>query len=440
MSNEKIIQIKNTSHSFCLAKWYQVTIDLSRGYTHSCHHPARHKVPLEELNLDAAALHNTKYKMLQRKMMLNGERPKECDYCWKIEDSSNNSISDRFIKSTDEWAFPYLKSTLELPWNQSVSPTYLEVMFSSECNLNCAYCIGDVSSSIEKEMNNFGPYPVSSSYHRMPTEPEIKTENPYRMAFWKWLPTIIENLQIFRITGGEPLLSSQTSQALDFIKLTPCPNLELAINTNLSYSTSHFKKFLVQVQDLLENKSIKKFTLFTSLDCFGDQATYIRHGLNINLFLENFSILATVLPQSEIVVMCTYNILSISTFRPLLEWVISQKKLNYKVTLDISYLKDPLYLRANLATQELKQLMSDDLKFMNTNIYFTKYEVNKFERIVDWVHTQESLDDLLLYRSDFYSFIHEFDRRHKLNFIETFPLYQTFLNTCAKANIWLKKN
>ena len=31
------------------------------------------------------ALHNTRHKKKQRKMMLNGERPDECDYCWKIE-------------------------------------------------------------------------------------------------------------------------------------------------------------------------------------------------------------------------------------------------------------------------------------------------------------------------------------------------------------------
>ena len=50
---------------FCLAKWTQVTIHLQNGHTHSCHHPKTHKVPLEELEKNPSALHNTEYKKLQ---------------------------------------------------------------------------------------------------------------------------------------------------------------------------------------------------------------------------------------------------------------------------------------------------------------------------------------------------------------------------------------
>ena len=42
-------KLDNVSSSFCLAKWYQVTIHLQNGHTHSCHHPGTHKVPLDEL-------------------------------------------------------------------------------------------------------------------------------------------------------------------------------------------------------------------------------------------------------------------------------------------------------------------------------------------------------------------------------------------------------
>jgi hypothetical protein len=92
MSNEQHIKelqlkkdlINSVSCSFCTAKWLQTTLMLQNGYNHSCHHPAPHKIPLEEIEADPAALHNSKFKKEQRAMMLKGDRPLECDYCWKI--------------------------------------------------------------------------------------------------------------------------------------------------------------------------------------------------------------------------------------------------------------------------------------------------------------------------------------------------------------------
>ena len=70
-------KLNAVSPSFCTAKWLQVTMHLQNGHTHSCHHPQTHKVPLEELRTNPTALHNTEFKKKQRRMMLDGIRPKE---------------------------------------------------------------------------------------------------------------------------------------------------------------------------------------------------------------------------------------------------------------------------------------------------------------------------------------------------------------------------
>ena len=103
MSNEqKIIILKNkrdiinsVSSSFCTAKWLQTTLYLQNGYNHSCHHPSPHKIPIDEVLADPAALHNSQHKKKQRELMLVGQRPTECDYCWKIEDLDKDYFSDR---------------------------------------------------------------------------------------------------------------------------------------------------------------------------------------------------------------------------------------------------------------------------------------------------------------------------------------------------------
>src|SRR5690606_24250482 len=99
-------ELNEVSPSFCLAKWMQVTVHLQHGMNHSCHHPIPHKIPLEEIENNPTALHNTKFKKLQRQKMLTGKRPAECDYCWRIEDAHVDNFSDRMVKSADYWAYP----------------------------------------------------------------------------------------------------------------------------------------------------------------------------------------------------------------------------------------------------------------------------------------------------------------------------------------------
>ena len=139
---EKLAQV---SPSFCSAKWLQVTLHLHNGHNHSCHHPATHKTAQTELLDNPSSLHNSSQKKEFRKQMLHGERPAECQYCWNVEDLPGNQISDRVIKSADHWAAPHLERIAKTPWNQNVSPTYVEVSFSNTCNFKCAYCFPHIS-------------------------------------------------------------------------------------------------------------------------------------------------------------------------------------------------------------------------------------------------------------------------------------------------------
>ena len=81
------------SKSFCGAKWYNATTWLGSGTTASCHHPPAHKIPLHEIAADPSAIHNTQHKKAMRKMMQRGERPRECEYCWKVEDMGTDAVS-----------------------------------------------------------------------------------------------------------------------------------------------------------------------------------------------------------------------------------------------------------------------------------------------------------------------------------------------------------
>ncbi len=127
---ERMDIVQKQSPTMCTAKWLQSTVYLMNGFTHSCHHPSAHKIPLEEIEKSPSALHNTVYKKQQRRKMLGGLRPEECEYCWNIEDLPGDHISDRMYKSTDEsWSFQHLDKIKEAGATNDINPTYLEVAF-----------------------------------------------------------------------------------------------------------------------------------------------------------------------------------------------------------------------------------------------------------------------------------------------------------------------
>ena len=150
--------VDSISHSFCGAKWYNATVWLGSGTTASCHHPPAHKIPVSEIKRNYKALHNTDYKKLVREQMLRGERPKECEYCWKIEDLGKDKVSDRVYKSiiyTDE---DLQRAKTEYGSSVDVDLKTLEIAFDATCNFACSYCNPSFSTTWMADVKMNGPY------------------------------------------------------------------------------------------------------------------------------------------------------------------------------------------------------------------------------------------------------------------------------------------
>jgi pyruvate-formate lyase-activating enzyme len=430
--------IDDVSPSFCLAKWLQCTVDLYNGTTHSCHHPDRHLIPLDELKKSPQALHNTNFKVKQQNLMLEGKRPEECSYCWKIEDLNKGHESDRYIKSNDPWAVPYLDKIANRKEGELFSPTYLEVMFDNKCNLSCCYCMADVSSSIFSEMKKFGPYKVSAQAHRMSRN--LEKSSLYTEAFWKWLPDIVENLHFLRITGGEPFLSPQLDKLLTYFEKNEINNnnLTLAINSNLIVSDTLLSNFIERMNNLVINGKLRNIEFYTSLEAKEKKAEYIRPGLTYDKFFKNLNYVASHLKNSRIVIMATFNVFSVTSFKDFCEDVLIVKNKYKDIILDISYLKDPEYLRSDFILNQDHKYLDEISNFLKKNISedhsgFTEYEIKKFLRIYDWIKTDKNPDEILRQRADFYNFVNEYDKRKGTSFIETFPEYDEFYKVCRKS-------
>lgn len=423
---KRLTLLRSLGPSFCLAKWLQVTLDLEHGTTHSCHHPKRHLIPLESLEQNPSLLHNTPLKKRLRGYMMEGLRPKECFYCWDLEDASKDGLSDRLIKSSDDWAFERLSEVRNNP-QEDLAPAYLEVMFSSLCNLCCAYCMSDISSQVQTEMNKFGPYPVRQKDHREKEFPAVQGENPYIKAFWKWFPQIAPSLKYLRITGGEPFLASHLKSLMDFLQKTPNPNLTFAINSNCSLPYKELEPSIVALKKLLTEKKVKALELYASIDTFGPQAEYARLGLRYDLFFENLHKIKNEIPELKIVFMTTFSIFSLESFAKLLKDVIVFKKQFKEVSIDIAPLKNPEYLRPEIAASFFQDNIEESQKLMSDSGLFSSHEQEKFSNLKLLMKQSKENPQLSMWKRDFINFVQEYDKRHNISFETTFVKLSNFL-------------
>ena len=437
------------SPTFCMAKWHHTTIYLQTGETHSCYHPAPHRIPLKELDGNPSALHNTAEKKNQRRAMLEGKKPSGCNYCWKIEAMGKDYISDRKQKTASIYTPERLTEIKQGGWEFDINPEYVEVSFSNECNFKCGYCHPKASSRYWKEIEDHGPYDMSSTHTQdidwLELHPK-EEDNPYVRAWLEWWPELSKTLNILRITGGEPLMHSTTWKLLDDLDKDPKPHIQIELNSNLGVKQGLVKKFTDKIKKLKDDKKIRSFKLYTSIDTWTKRAEYPRHGLDIELWESNLDYYLTT-TNMPVTFMVTFNIFSVTSFNTLLEKIL-EWRLKYNtdnqsqwqlIRFDTPHLKEPSIYDMNILPKaDYMPYMETHLKFIHDNIdeedktKFSRMEYEKFKRVVDYMKgTFYNEDKLNLARQDFYAWFSEHDYRRKTDIYSVFPEMKDFIDHCA---------
>lgn len=424
--------INSISPSFCAAKWYNATIWLGSGTTTSCHHPPAHKIPLEELKDNYTAIHNTKHKKEMRKMMLKGERPLECEYCWKIEDIGKDNVSDRTFK-TIIYKDEDINDIAVMPWESNVNLKTLEISFDRVCNLACSYCNPSFSTTWARDIkkNGFyknlvsdgaGAYKQDGSW----VEPYPDEEqNPYIKAFWQWwengLSTSLEQL---RVTGGEPLMSPHTWKLLDLFESQQL-DMKLAINSNLMAKKDIIDKFIDKANN------IKNFHVYTSCEAVGEQAEYIRDGLVYTEWKNNMYRLINEVPNLKgFNIMMTINSLCLFSICDFFDDVYQMKlfKNSKNPTVSVNILRFPSFQSPLALPDHIKEYCHDKLKTWYDNNkhlpLWHEFELASIERLIDYLKVVESphhktSNKITLWR-DFKTFYNQYDQRRGKN-ISVFP-------------------
>jgi len=449
-SKEMLTALNKVSPSFCLAKWFNVSIHVPTGRTQSCYHPPTHKIPLDELAKDPGALHNTSYKKEQRKLMLSGERPKECSFCWDIEDSNN--ISDRAYRSFDVNSPDIIKEALSVGFEGNPAPKYLEVNFNQACNFKCAYCSPHLSTEWHKEIKEHGPYKLIDRNHNDDSWmkesgwlPDNSPENPYLIAFWKWLPVVYKQLKTLRMTGGEPLMDKNTYKVFDLVKNDPHKGLQLSITSNCCPPKDQWQKFMSHLKQITDADAIDHFILYCSLDSWGSQAEYIRTGMNFDVLYKNITQFLSEGSKHTLTFIITCNLLSLPNIATYFQNILKLRQ-EYNtdrqlIWFDTPMLTDPKWMSMKLASKDMLQPLLDSIKFMEdnketvSNRYkgFKDHEIDKVKRLYDWAVEPLPKEEEILHKKNFILYFDQYDHRRNTNLIDTFPTMKQFIEDCENA-------
>lgn len=433
--NESLIEyrdrvIDSKSHSFCAAKWLNATIWLGSGSTTSCHHPPAHNVPLDELENNFTAIHNTRHKKLMRKMMLEGDRPRECEYCWKIEDIGKNNVSDRVFK-TIIYKDQELEDIFHKPWDHDSHLRTLEISFDRVCNLACSYCNASFSTTWARDIKKNGAYQnlISDGAAAFQqdgswVEPyKDDNENPYIQAFWRWWENgLSKDLDELRITGGEPLMSGNTWKLLDWFNVQES-HMRFAINSNLIAKNEIIDKLIEKT------KNIKEFHLYTSCESVKEQAEYIRDGLIYDLWKKNINKMLQEGNCQGVHIMMTINSLCLFSITDFFDEVLDMKsRYGKNPTVSVNLLRFPSFQSPLALPDHIKDYCRNSLEIWykknKNHPGLHEFEKVSIERLIDYLivvdapHRRTS-NKITLWR-DFKSFYQQYDQRRKKS-IYVFP-------------------
>lgn len=314
--HNRVFPIRNDSA--CVYKWSWNTFRLYNGTSSSCHRVAPVKITLD--NFDN--FHNTVEVLNDRQKMLAGEWPgRGCEYCENIE--KQGGISDRLYHNNIPGLTPV---NFDPAGDQKVIPRIVELYLSNVCDLACVYCLPMFSSRNNEELKKYGPYPIGI----MPVQ-QIPDREQYFSAWLNWLDKNYQHIECISILGGEPFLQKEMWDILEFVKNKQNQALTIAINTNLNSNSKSIRQFVETCKDLIVTKKIKRVQINASLDCWGAPAEFIRNGLDLNRWQENFEYLI----QHKWLSISVHQVitsLSIGTALELQNRIAEYKKQNPKIT------------------------------------------------------------------------------------------------------------
>lgn len=389
----------NISDTFCLAKFHEATIWLYSSKMASCHH-----TPLFPVGENVINFYNTPPKRQQQDLMLKGERPVECNYCWNLE--KQGLTSDRELKSLGFQNFLTPENYLDRNYN--FKPKALELAFQNTCNLACSYCSPSFSTEWINDIKKFGMYENIDSDVKRHYSRGVDNNVPVDMyVFWDWFDSVINELESIRITGGEPLLHEETFKTFSKV-LEVNPNIECVVHTNLCQKPTIINRFIDSI------KKLKKMRINISNESSGEIAEFIRDGMIYDEWLHNVERLMLE-TNADLSISTTLTSLALTGLDDLYKDIIYLRKSNKtnRPYISINFATYPLFQSFAALSYNERVFYQNKYKTLYENIKndLLPIERNIFPRLISMLDPSLVNENYQKYKNDSKNFFSQYTKR-----------------------------
>jgi molybdenum cofactor biosynthesis enzyme MoaA len=225
-----------------------------------------------------------------RTALLEGKKPSACTACWKEEEFGKES---KRIRENKRWNVNYETFVPERinPEITTCQIKFLDLKLGNTCNLKCRICSPGSSSNWVKEHKDiYGSDVVSDIAKKVNADRKQVMQWPeHNENFWKDLDSILPNVELFEIYGGEPFLISRHFEVLKkSIEMGYSKKQKIHYNTNGTiFPELAVKNIWPHFEDV---------DIMFSIDGIGEQFEYQRFPAkwesvlqNLKRFKEEFS-------------------------------------------------------------------------------------------------------------------------------------------------------
>lgn len=279
-----------------------------------------------DLELDPVSFWNSDYIKHRRTLMLAHQVPPECHRCVKPHTHSvYKDVFDQNFKTAYEELAPSMTSDLTVPW----SPRSIDYR-NSVCNIQCQTCNPDSSTTVRGTMrDNKSMLEEHKIYFRVQPDPIERSKRTF-----KALSEFISRGSIREayFAGGEPTLVPDHLNILKSLSSHAPGKIRLSYNTNLMIKVPFLEKWVEQFDDFFE------VYLYCSMDGVGDLGSYIRMGSDFVTFEKN------------------------------LNYIVSKKKKNLTVCLDITITSLGLFRLTEIANFAISHGVKVNARIMFASI------------------------------------------------------------------------
>ena len=441
--------------TICDLKWNYPIFNMDRGEFRSCCRTPSNKISdseLQEQGIDAF-LNSPKLKQ-SRLDLINGIKTADCKSCWQIEDAGMKSprhSSEQFwrhlrmrkhtdnVEYSEELLIAKLSTITDIddPTLVSDKPYMLEISLGNTCDMKCMYCNHRYSTQWATEEIKLGRISQSQYDKEFPKAPKLFDEK-----FWEWFNAVGVKCTRIGIIGGEPLIMPEfytfVEKLIEAKKNAPDSKpASLWIVTNMNTPKNYLDKFLKYLPRLSEAFNVE---ILVSMESVGKKSEYIRNGLDWDRFIEN---LDTVLSNKDLEFnfgfIPSLNILSVASLKEFIMFTEDlYRKYGRPVAVKHNIVSSPSQHSPFNLTPDFAKYIDECIAYMEPKVAEMPVVPDAFGRwdaFINFIRPLgESLRNNTTDRSEqqkeFAKWVDEFDKKRKINLLETFPEYTEFYNYC----------